>query len=565
MATYWNALCDRLDQAWQEELHLLGEDYEKLCRHAEALGEQLEPASRDGGRRSARVNSESERPDAAGAEIHLERLIDEHRETWREVTALRNARRKDAAVAASIKALWNRYERDIRSLGVLSGCHESNRAHVAGTFRLAVTRMTKGAGRPKKKFVGADSIVDPASINRVAVRHRFGSGGVTVHRCFSNAGGAFHLEHVPADAYQSNVRAARHRRLTSGELRLRTGTSGESRSYLVVPFRGVLHRPLPRDGIVKLVQLTGRRSFGTWSWRLNITLEQPPPASSAGPDRRPIAGLDLNWRHIEPRSGEGVIRFGAVVDSTGEQYFLTLALAGRHTRRRFSDHADLAELQRRGNELLERTKLRLSTLLAGRTDLAEPLAAWVANIMSMGRRGLLMGLSLFEQHGVAPEAQSLLRSQWLVEEERIRKRISRLSEYLVNRRTHLYRNIAAALCRRYRIIAIKGDFDLSTVSRTQRFLPRDEWRNGRAIAFKKGGRYRQWAAAGAFARCLELAARKHGTTIFKGTGAFVTVTHHECGHLVSRARDIELYCDRCAVTFDQDINAASNLMSQITP
>jgi Putative transposase DNA-binding domain len=560
MATYWNALCDRLNEAWQAEVHVLGPEYESLCEHAKAVLSQLEQAGRNTDSSDRIGRHTLDRP--AGEETRIDGLVREHRQTWRSVAALRRMRRTDAAIASQIKALWDGFERDIKTIGAWSGCHESNRAHVAGSFRLALRRLRHGAGRPQKKFIGGNNSLDPASINRVTIRHRFGGGGVPILRCFSDAGGLFHLDPVPDDAYASNARAARHRRLTTGHLRLRTGTAGESKSYLVIRFGVVLHRPLPQNGIAKLLQLSGRRSFGTWSWRLNITLEQPPRASASESDYRPIGGLDLNWRHIGQRPD---IRFGAIVDSAGGCYFLTLPLAGQNTRRRFRDHAHLAELQKRADDLLRRTKVQLSAVLAQCDSLPEAVAAWAANLAEMGRRSFLMGLSLFEQYGVVPNAQTLLRSQWLVEDQRIRKRIARLSEHLVNRRTHLYRNIAVALCRRYRIIAIKGDFAVSRVIRTaQKSLSTVGWRNENdTSAFSKSGRYRQWAATGAFVRCLEEAARKHGTVIFKGTGAFLTVTHHSCGGIVPRARDIELYCDRCRVTFDQDLNAAHNLLSQI--
>ncbi len=570
MAAYWNRLCDRLNEAWQEEGRLLGPDYQRLCQQAEALREQIEQSSR-ALRSSKSGDVEGPHSDIVEAETRRAELVGEHRQTWRSVRALRSARRTDPNIAPRIKELWDRYERDIRILGLSSGCHQSNRAKVASSFRQAVTRLRNGAGRPRKRHIDSDDAIDTASINRITLGHRFGGGGVPVPRCFSNAGGLFHLVRVPDDAYASNVRTARYRRLTTGQMRLRTGVPSESTSYLAIPFSAVLHRPLPHNGIIKAVELAGRRSFGAWSWRLNVTLEQPPPDSPAFPDHRPVAGLDLNWRHIEERRGEGAIRLGAVVDSAGERYFLTLPLVGQrtrppHRRRRFTDYAHLIELQRRVDGLLESTKARLKTLLTDCADLPEPVVAWAANLTNVRRRGLLTGLSLLERHQVAPEAQILLRSRWLVEDQRIRKRILRLSEHLTNRRMHLYRNLALALCRRYRVIAIKGDFAVSRVSRTAQ---RHRSANGSyaghrtTTALTESGRYRQWAAVKTFALCLEEAAQKCRTVIFKGTGAFVTVAHDRCGTVVERTRDVELYCETCGVTFDQDINAAHNLLLQI--
>lgn len=564
MATYWNQLCDRLTQAWDDEIRLLGDEYQRLCRRAEILQVQLQDIVSRRSQRDddgARLDSESD--------ARVLALVREHRETWREATALRRARRTDVTVAPQIKALWDSYQHDIARLGTSSGCHQTNRTSVADSFQLAVRRLTDGAGRPKKKYVGPANAVDPAAVNRITLRHRFGSGGLPVPRCSANRGVLFHLGAISHDAYASNARAARRRRRTIGHLRLQLGGRG-SQSYLEIPFMAVLHRPLPDDGVIKVVQLIGRRSFGVWSWRLSITLEQPPATAVAEPDRRHRAGLDLNWRHITPAGGPSAIRFGAVVDSAGEESFLSLPLVGQcttppHRRRRFTDHAHLSELHRRSGDLLETTKARLKGLLGDEGALPEPVAAWAANLAQMGRRGLLKGLSLLETAGVAPEAQALLRSRWLPEDRRIRQRTMRLSHHLTNRRTHLYRNLALALCRRYRVIAIKGDFAVSRVSRRapREVDERDASGLDAEAALMQSGRYRQWAAIDSFVRYLEEAGRKTRTVIFRATGAFVTVTHSRCGTVVPRGRAIELHCPTCGIEFDQDINAARNLLLQI--
>ena len=570
MADYWNRLCDRLDQAWQEETRLLGDDYEQLCHRADVLRQRIDEASKALGRLTVAAG-EHARVDAPESETRLLGLLRAHREAWRSATALRSARRSEPGIAPHIKVLWDRYERDIRSLGLASGCHESNRANVADSFRLAVRQLGRKGGRPKRKYAGPDNVIDPARINRVALRHRFGSGGLSVPRCFSKASGLFHLAAIPREAYASNSRVARHRRLTNGHLRLPIGPRDQTKSSLDIRFSAMLHRPLPQDGVVKVVQLLGRRSYGVWSWRLNVTVEQPPPSPVSVDEQRAVAGLDLNWRRVTEPGGESAIRFGAVVDSAGERYFLMLPLSGQrarppHRRRRFTNHAHLSELQRRADELLHATKARLKPLLTAHANLPESVTAWAANLATSGRRGLLTGLSLLERYGVAGEAQTLLKSQWLEEDRRIRMRIARLSDHLTNRRAHLYRNTVLALCRRYRIIAIKGDFAVSRVSRQRRHPTPEDSRHGReeSEAPRGSGRYRQYAAVDTFVRYLEEAAGRCRTVIFSGTAAFVTVKHQRCGTVVRRGPEIDLYCETCGMTFDQDLNAAHNLLLQIS-
>lgn len=564
MAAYWNRLCDHLNEAWQEEARLLGAEYERLCAYARVLRERIEQYNPSLSQSSGDVDSPHGDP-----ALRREELLREHRETWRTAIALRTTRRKDPSVAATIRALWDRYERDIRLSGISSGCHETNRASIANGFRRAVARLRNGAGPPRKKYVDAQGGINTASINRIALGHRFGSGGLQASQSFARADGLLHFETVPEEAYMSSARRARYDRLTTGRLRLRTGTASESRSLLEIPFSVVLHRPLPADGVIKVVQLIGRRSFGAWSWRLNITLEQPPPASAPRLGNRPVAGLDLNWRHIEGPLGERSIRFGAVVDSAGERYFLTLPLVRQSQQgspqrgRRFRDYAHLTDLQRAVDNLLEATKVRVKGLVADHPELPDPIVEWLANLQYAGRRRLVEGLSLLEKYQVAAAARALLRSNWLPEDQRMRRRILRLSEHLTNRRTHLYRNLALALCRRYRVIAIKGDFSVSRVSRQARIWVLADGPGARSRALMEGGVYRQWAAIQTFVQYLEEAARKCRTEILKGTGAFVTVRHERCGNLVPRGPDIDLYCQVCAIQFDQDINAGQNLLALI--
>src|SRR5262249_60526398 len=118
MATYWNALCDRLNQAWQTEVRFLGPEYESLCEHAEAVLRQLEQAGRntDSSDRIGRHSLDG----PAGEETRIDRLVREHRQTGRSVAARRRRRRAVGGKPPHVKRLGGHRERDIQEIRACS-------------------------------------------------------------------------------------------------------------------------------------------------------------------------------------------------------------------------------------------------------------------------------------------------------------------------------------------------------------------------------------------------------------------------------------------------------------
>lgn len=56
---------------------------------------------------------------------------------------------------------------------------------------------------------------------------------------------------------------------------------------------------------------------------------------------------------------------------------------------------------------------------------------------------------------------------------------------------------------------------------------------------------------------------KSRTVVFQGKAAGTTIIHCDCGATVENTGAVMLTCPFCNLSFDQDVNAARNLLSQI--
>ncbi len=155
-------------------------------------------------------------------------------------------------------------------------------------------------------------------------------------------------------------------------------------------------------------------------------------------------------------------------------------------------------------------------------------------------------------------AESLLGSS----DDRRRQEGFNLRARLLRRRREWYRLWARDLCRDYAALVLE-EWDLGTVARVRRSEAEAE---AQAEAPIRAQRHR--AALSQWRLAIEQQAAKTGTRLLWEDPAYTTLRCHACGHQhaanqVDRLA-VRWVCHGCGAEWDQDINAARNLLAAVT-
>lgn len=464
------------------------------------------------------------------------------REVWNALAEMREGAAREAAEASEDEAreVWVRHQLNLtdysRSPDVAGRLNWAAREFVFDRFREAALAASKRSGtpRPRRRL---DSIIIP---------HRFTDGGVPPARLFSDRPGRVRLHPLPAEAYADARRETVRGRITRGEFRLGDET---------IVFSTILHRPIPADSVVKGFAWCGKRHpTKGWRWSINITVEQPPYPRRIPTGR--VCALDLGWRVMG-----AYLRVGVLGDSSGNLIELRLPLAdtGTSFTRRYGlpdSFKDVRQMGARLDTMVDECKGELKGLLPeklpdGLRELASPLG-------QARQGGLIRLLRALEQQvesgGREFEGALGVLRNWLERNDALRRRRLDTLERLKGRRRWLYGNLAAWLAASYDRIIWEGDLRVSVLS------VRPEHSAG-GYALENSRKYRDWAAVGELRGVIRRAVVKAGGELIDGGTAYSTVTCAGCGARCEPSEKLFIECDYCGRRFDQDVNAAKNLLA----
>ena len=331
-------------------------------------------------------------------------------------------------------------------------------------------------------------------------------------------------------------------------MHLRVGGDRSEPAYLTIPV--VLHRPLPPDGLIRQVSVHRERvgphdGGNPYLWKAVFIVETP--EEQPVPAGRGRLSLDLGWRRIGEELRVGYWRDDA--GNTGEVRLPERVINGlrkcedlRSIRdqhfnvARASLQAWLAEAERAPDWLKEgtahiaqwRSPERLTGLVwrwkdqrfTGDTDIYGRLEVWRKR----------------ERHLWAWEANS--------------------RDQLLRRRLHLYREFAAWVAKTYQDVVIE-DFDLRAIA--------DLEKQGKQLP-APARHNRVLAAPSELRLALKNACTREGVKIAQVGSQNTTRACHNCGSIEHWDAGAELRhrCSACGVEWDQDDNAASNLLSLAT-
>lgn len=355
-------------------------------------------------------------------------------------------------------------------------------------------------------------------------------GGMTLEEAFAGRDQRFRLEPIPDNAWDKGNR--KHRRTRAW---IRVASDGRDPVWAVVPV--VLHRPIPDDAQIKWVYLLRRRvgCNNNWSLCLVISRQAWQRHDLAGDG---AVGINLGWRKVE-----GGIRVATWVGDDDESG--TLVISERDAGR-----------WQKAKDLRSRRDGRFNAIQEALVDwlgshaVPEWFSERTATIKQWRSQARLAALVIawrsqrFEgDEGIFPAMEA-----W-------RKKDKHLYEWEANQRrkavawrNDLYRCFAAKLSQRYET-AVLGKTDWKTIGR--RPSPENP-------EHASGGENRTLASPGILQRMIvervarvELADAKH-----------ITQRCHACGKLASFDARTNIFttCRHCAETWDQDENAARNLL-----
>lgn len=342
------------------------------------------------------------------------------------------------------------------------------------------------------------------------------------------------LQIAPVDelAWLSSTKSER-RKLSHTTLKMRV-ESDEKGKPIWGTWPMIMHRPLPDGCRIKRATVTCHRIANAERWKLNITVEEgilKRPPSGKGP-----VGIDLGWR-ARP---DGSVRIASWYGFDGGHAEVVLSatmmegLERPHTIR--SIRGKMLEAFR--PELVAAVKETKPPKTLH--DKMKHMHLWRAaakfdSLFSWWRKNRYEG----------DETPFALLEQWRHRDRHLWQYESHQRDNSLLRRRELYRITARELARRYGT-AVLERFNISAVA------GKDSTDNDQARA------NRQTVAVSTFRTAVIQAFTEYATVPAPGT----TFMCHGCGSVEvwDQAKEVEHTCSQCGEHWDQDYNAAVNIL-----
>lgn len=376
----------------------------------------------------------------------------------------------------------------------------------------------------------------------------------------------------------SGGRRLRPRTLVS----IRVGKAEVGPAYLTVPI--TLHRPIPPEGDITQIQVT-RRRIGT-HYRISVafTVRLPEVVASESPG---MVALDLGWRSMPGGSlrvamWRGVAPHAPVsfpewmrswvrtnADGTSGEIVLPADWS--------SESEKMHKIRSLRDDKLNGLKSEIVSWLASHIDGAAALAeTWgiahtgaqrplwqqpgdVTQWRSPGRFAAL--ILHWRNHRQDDDADIFARSEaWRRQDRHLYEYEANTSAQLVARRREAYRNIAHCLVTTYGHVVVE---DMSIPEVTAKEHRAEESDSHQADAARAHARN---AAPGTLRHAIKQAVASTGTGFTSVSPAGTTRVHAACDTWLDQdaAAQITMWCPVCETSFDQDANAAQNLLRLAT-
>jgi hypothetical protein len=327
--------------------------------------------------------------------------------------------------------------------------------------------------------------------------------------------------------------------------RIRIGSHPDrSPVWLAVPI--VYHREIPPEGRIKSVSVTRRIVAGKVRWSLNVMVTMPTVAMRT---EGPAVAIDVGWRLM--LNG---VRVGYWQDDTGGHGEVVMATADIQ---QFKKIADLHSITDCNRDRFLRTLVaflaacELDEAWKQRTRL---LAKWhssdrIAALVRWWSDHRLAGDEEIYQTAIEWRRQYLhLASWWRNQQEQMTLRVR-----------EQYRIFAVEVARKYGMLILE-DFDRKVAEVTEP-KPADKQKDYKR---KTASNYRRMVSPSVFRSALLNACRREGLEIRIVPGAYSTSMCHACQTVEKWDQPAAVIhrCGNCGALWDQDQNAAINLLAR---
>lgn len=379
-------------------------------------------------------------------------------------------------------------------------------------------------------------------------------GGMSVSEFFSGEKQALvSADPVSPDAFRHPSRGER-RRASRTLLRITVFTAKDAAGK---PFRRMLsfpmivHREIPDDATIKQLVVSRKRVGASFRWSVTLTCTLPgsPRPMMPSPPGGTSCGIDLGWRLVP-----GGLRVASVAsDDTVRHIVLPDKMLAR------MDHVEdlKSRIDQDLNQVMTWFRSQWPALAPSfPEDLRERFLRHVRAPKVSARK--LAGSILAWREG-QPDCRSDLLSgmeTWRKNNKRLTQEMDNLRDKIQAWRTDFYRNEAKKIAGDYSVIGIE-DFDLREVVKLE--TPEGEKTDQPAPA--RANRVR--ASVSDLRKWIRLQTVKSGATLMEIPSKDTTRTCHKCGHVnkMNRPEDLLWTCEGCRERWDQDENAARNILT----
>ena len=341
-----------------------------------------------------------------------------------------------------------------------------------------------------------------------------------------------------------------------GILRLRVGTEAGAPVWAEWPI--LMHRPLPEGATISWATVKREMVADRDKWSLHLTLQLPEGMQREKCGEGSVA-VDIGWRLMD----DGGVRVAYLRDDDGVEREVRIDPGVLSGLRKVEDLASIrdnamnAMMAQLGPWLEAHTGLMPATMV----EEIRHFAKWRApgRFVALSRRweaerwnGDEEGFGMLHawQYGVWREDLGRYdggdQHLWRWQEHQRKKSL--------RRRKDSYRVIGAELARRYAVLVIE-DLDLRPMQAHK--APESE-----EVEVSAARLQQRDAACSELRGCLIQSFVSRGGRVVKVNPAMTTQIHFECGYegRWDAAPQVDHTCDGCGETFDQDANAAKNIM-----
>lgn len=533
----WNTLVAIHEESRDAYQALLAEDPEVAELTAERDHLKAECASLDIERKKARTAARGK-----AKTPELDARIREATAALAGVSArLREAKtRSKAARHAQVEALNAKHLQDVKDARNASGLFWCNYNAVCQSYQVARSRIMKTPGAELRLQHAGDDPERYRGDGRITQQL---PGGLGVDALFAGRSIQVRVDPIARQKFRIASRSERDRQCRSV---LTIGVYARARGdYRTVRFPIMMHRPLPDNGVIKMVTVTRRKLASSYRWQAVFTIDVPAASANA-------VAVDLGWRRIADQG----LRVATVL-AAGDAAPTHVMLPERW--RTGWDHIDslYSERVKDANETF--TFLRglpwhtaPATLQALWTKLSDGQRERQTKASFLGSPGLMASLSLaWRAEDWRPVDRDELES-WRKRDKRAWLESANLRDKLRGVRTQTYRNAARDIVAGRDTIILE-EFDLAEAAVVDGNPLHRAQRRNRVLACVH--ELRHW---------IRHAASKSGAKIVTHRGVSTWLCS-ECGADIGPRRPEELWqsCPSCNARWDQDENACRNMLAAL--